>query len=477
MKLERIYLMNVILYLDSLSTFKKFVKVSKDCKEAFEMLHKNPNYSFRTTEEELKIFSQSKSLQTIEGHFDDIKDFKCRMYTTYAEPYDSNKSYYEPSETHRNEIEDKIKEINNCCKQIVTLKLFATTSYGRFDFSQFEILQKIFLSFENEFRNHRLDAKGIREFLVKNFNIKALLQLKQLKQITIQSIKENDTPVSIDVVWRLGVFKKFKPDKVRVIFIGDDFKGDVETAPDNYYFVSTQMCDVKRVMTKSCFTNFPSVSFLNDHWKQYYPGVVRLNYFNKSISHITSITNLKIENCTQNELSLPTSLRSLELYTQCVRTLPECNGIDNLLHLSIHNVNIFNLPSSLTSLNVKFDYFNTDTQISLFTSFETLPNLKELVCSSTRNSFTKISNTHLTSLTLQNIQKKNIHLNCPQLKKIVLEFCDDVGELFGVPTTCEIERKVITKSPVNANNNTNQNSYSYYPRLYKYSRQRDCVVS
>ncbi|ELP83589.1 hypothetical protein EIN_077940 [Entamoeba invadens IP1] len=59
-KLEKVYLMNVILFLDSLKTFQKFVLISKDCVTAFTMLRKNPNYSLETLSTELKYFTYTK---------------------------------------------------------------------------------------------------------------------------------------------------------------------------------------------------------------------------------------------------------------------------------------------------------------------------------------------------------------------------------------------------------------------------------
>ncbi|ELP87171.1 hypothetical protein EIN_354930 [Entamoeba invadens IP1] len=59
-KLERVYLMNVILYLDSLNTLRVFLLISKDCNTAFTMLRINPFYSHKTLEQELKLFSHTK---------------------------------------------------------------------------------------------------------------------------------------------------------------------------------------------------------------------------------------------------------------------------------------------------------------------------------------------------------------------------------------------------------------------------------
>ena len=70
-KIEPFYLSTVITYINSMSTFENFRKVSKNCSEAVMMLHTNPHLIFRYIPYLLKTFP---NINTLYGNINEISD-------------------------------------------------------------------------------------------------------------------------------------------------------------------------------------------------------------------------------------------------------------------------------------------------------------------------------------------------------------------------------------------------------------------
>ena len=132
MQLERIYLMNVILHLDSLNTLSRFITINHKCFDAFAMLHTNPFYSFRTIGRELSFFNASRSLQTVRGPYKDIRMFSCNLAITKI--LASAKHF---RSTALNAIKDRV----------VSITIFVYWNKDTVDLTGFSNLQKVVFLF------------------------------------------------------------------------------------------------------------------------------------------------------------------------------------------------------------------------------------------------------------------------------------------------------------------------------------------
>ncbi|KAL7717384.1 Leucine-rich repeat containing protein [Entamoeba marina] len=410
-QLEKIYLMNVILYLNSLHVLLEFIQINKKCKEALQMLHINPFYSTHTLRKEIDLFCEEAKLQTIRT--DDLS-LKSLEMVDRIEAY--NIFFNDQTSNHANKI--------------VKLTIFPS----RFvNYDIFVNLKKIICKL------NRADDFN-KQFIEKQ--LKDISKIPTIEGVTFDLRSFGDGRVKIENVFNLlfstSIKKRYemkvnsKGSVIKYYFIADwsvvDLKNVSSMICDNITIVTTVAIDDDRILLFGDAVNNWKVNELNyllrnanKYYAQHVSMVPNL-YSPKNIENIdVSHSHMKslVVNRIHANLSLPTSLTSLELnaYSGIILNLTPIT----LLNISICNARLPNiLPNSITSLSLENPSFEGPEWILH------VQNLKKLAISSafstTLDDVTKFKN--LTGLSLIGMTKNHLKLtNLRFLSSVSLELC------------------------------------------------------
>ncbi|KAL7712146.1 Uncharacterized protein QTN25_010217 [Entamoeba marina] len=421
-RLEKVYLMNVILYMDSLKTLYMFIRISKSTFESMQMLHINPFYSSQTIKKEIELFSKEAQLQTIRT--DDL-NLPCLNSVKQIEAYNIFLSHSIPKYADKiNSLTcfpNSFKNYSSCCnlKKIVC-KLGAPYEYGTYFLSDhLKVLTSIPLIQTITF--------DLRCFSGERLNFKSSFKGELINDIqTIYSKKTNS-----------------KGKQIHFYFIGD-----WSTLPlnilksiiyENVTFVSTVSINDERVLLYGNAVNNWKYEGIESHvlnCNKYYSQNVSISSQTFSKIHYDEIDLSKCQlhtlsiNSINTNFIFPTTLTSLELIA-FPRNIEDISFIP-LLNLSLRSSKLpLHLPSSLTSLSLETISFGNNKWP------EQIKNLKKLTINSvaignifdSTEYFNNLNELSLVGIKIGYLQLNNFNnlsivtLNSCHIETLELPFC------------------------------------------------------
>ncbi|KAL7711467.1 LRR containing protein [Entamoeba marina] len=417
--LEKIYLANVVLYLDTLDDAENFTIINKKCKDATEILRINPGYHVKKQNGMTKGYDHYKFMEYISflkelTLFPNLETVRIKQeYIPYLPEFTQNVRihYFDTSLA----CPDLWKDI------IVELKLYCNGN--ALDLSQFPFLRKVsFISI-----NHITSMKQFFTQKDKHFN-NVTIKIEQ------QGLFDEEF---------LNNLEQYDFDRVVLKFIHCNNKLQIASSIPNI-FTNATLCtdqwyntiDDRVVVLRTFNYSFKAdkTHFFDEKFcKQQYPDCVYLQgaeYLN--LTEFTSIERMYCEGC-QN-IIYPTTLTMLET--------------------SDGQLSDVNVPSTVTSLQLKF---SQPTQIQC--SFEKLLSFEQYMGQSVRNKpicpIPLDLCTSLTTLTLEELTLNYNLQNLTHLRELFLTGCDVKGDVNAIyPSTLKTMKCQAHQLPTNLSSYT-----------------------
>ncbi|EDR27653.1 hypothetical protein EDI_278240 [Entamoeba dispar SAW760] len=377
-RLERIYLMNVILYLPTINELINFLQVSKNCYESFQMMHANPNYSLITQTKELQMFKNCKSLQTVNGELSNITTFECNFNATVRVPEKRSYKVVDNTITYLNEL---IKYSS----KIIKLKIITNRSDFEIHWITFSQLNDLTIEFfgdsyyylYDDDRNTTQTPQTLTFVFLNKWNFEELKQLQSLKRICIKSAYFNNNAPRLEPLIACDKIIQIADKRRKIYFYGNDL--NVKSPNKNVIIMSNSLTeDIHTISSKDAWSRIDKLHFdlfVRD-WQKYFP-MKTLLFLSKPLSDLSSVNSLvEIEiggSMHPFKFILPKNIKKITI-------IGDLNIIDvslcSSLELKIQSPDITILPSKKKIVSIIIDcpdLIQKDlTNLRQFESLETL---------------------------------------------------------------------------------------------------------
>ncbi|BFU25618.1 hypothetical protein EHI8A_078750 [Entamoeba histolytica HM-1:IMSS-B] len=385
-RLERVYLMNVIFYLQTIDELVNFLQISKNCYESFQMMHTNPNYSLITQTKELQIFKNCSSLQTVNGELHNISTFECNFNAIVKMP--EKRSY---------KIEDDtifyLNELIKYSSRIIKLKLITNRSDFEIHWITFNQLNDLTIEFYGDnyyalyvnYENNIQFPTLLTFTFLNKWNFEELKQLQNLKRICIKSINLGNDPPQLESLIYCDKIIQIANKKRKIYFYGN--KLNIKSPNKNVIIMSNSLTeDIKTISSKEAWSRIDKFHFdlfIRD-WKKYYP-MKTLFYLSKPFNDLSSVNSLvEIEigsSMIPFKFILPKNIKKITV-------IGDLNIIDislcSSLELKIQSPDISILPSKKEIISIIIDC--PDLIQKDLTNLRQFESLKTLVLNNYSNS-------------------------------------------------------------------------------------------
>ncbi|EKE41130.1 hypothetical protein ENUP19_0083G0119 [Entamoeba nuttalli] len=377
-RLERVYLMNVIFYLQKIDELVKFLQISKNCYESFQMMHINPNYSLITQTKELQIFKNCNSLQTVCGELHNISTFECNFNAIVKIP--EKRSY-----KIVDDIIPDLKELIKYSSRIIKLKLITNRNDFEIHWITFNQLNDLTIEFYgdnyyelySQFENNSKLPTILTSTFLNNWNFEELKQLQNLKRICIKSTNLGNDPPPLESLIYCDQIIQIANKKRKIYFYGNEL--NIKSPNKNVIIMSNSLTeDIHSISSKEAWSRIDKFHFdlfVRD-WQKYYPMKTLFcssNPFN-DLSSVNSLVEIEIGgSMIPFKFILPKNIKKITV-------IGDLNIIDislcSNLELKIQSPDISILPSKKEIISIIIDcpdLIQKDlTNLRLFESLKTL---------------------------------------------------------------------------------------------------------
>ncbi|GAB1223786.1 hypothetical protein ENUP19_0161G0044 [Entamoeba nuttalli] len=370
-KLERVYLMNIIFYLGTVDDLINFLQISKNCYESFQMMHTNPNYSFKTQKKELQIFKDCSSLETVTGSFEYIKDFQCNLNAILILPVQHGAS--------QGEMNTVIEELVSCANRIVKLKLVTSRSDFEIHWKTFINLKDITFDLSGESWVHFYDGYlTLNQIFFDKWRFHELKDLSKLKRVCVRSISFSCKPPNVESLLASKWFVEVANWNRKLYVYGNQIQ---KSSPNENIVLITNSL-TREPKTLVSYLSFCQIDgshldlFIRD-WKKYYPAKVMLHSC-KTVTDISMVDSLE-------EVEIGTSGNGYTfILPKNIKKVKVGNGVNTIdislchdIQFEVQYLNFWVEPSKkeITSLVVDCTYLHEDS-LTRITEFE---NVKQII--------------------------------------------------------------------------------------------------